>query len=150
MDKGAGLSVGGISKIASSNKKITLRDCILECDFFAVCGCLCGQKAFPLIDQSVGKLFSVCSLPLSESIGNLLLPFCNTQILRRHKQRIDLNAICRNIQFPKNSLGSWLLNKPIPEHPFLRRCLESPTLFLISTKSRQLRSVQPFSNRISQ
>ena len=72
MDKGAGLSVGGISKIASSNKKITLRDCILECDFFAVCGCLCGQKAFPLINQSVGKLFSVCSFPLSESIGNLL------------------------------------------------------------------------------
>ena len=101
MDKGAGLSVGGISKIASSNKKITLRDCILECDFFAVCGCLCGQKAFPLIDQSVGKLFSVCSLPLSESIGNLLLPFCNTQILRRHKQRIELNAIFRNIQVSK-------------------------------------------------
>jgi len=55
MDKGAGLSVGGISKIASSNKKITLRDCILECDFFAVCGCLCGPKTFPLIDQSVGQ-----------------------------------------------------------------------------------------------
>ena len=101
MDKGAGLSVGGISKIASSNKKITLRDCILECDFFAVCGCLCGPKTFPLIDQSVRKLFSVCSLPLSESIGNLLLPFCNTQILRRHKQRIELNAIFRNIQVSK-------------------------------------------------
>ena len=67
----------------------------------AVCGCLCGQKAFPLIDQSVGKLFSVCSLPLSESIGNLLRSFCNTQILRRHKERIELNAFFRNIQVSK-------------------------------------------------
>jgi len=100
MDKGAGLSVGGISKIASSNKKITLRDCILECDFFAVCGCSCGPKAFPLIDQSVGKLFSVCSLPLSGSIGNLLLPFCNTQILRRHKTK---NRSKRNL--PKHTVS---------------------------------------------
>ena len=67
-----------------------------------------------------------------------------------HKQRIAPNTICKNGLFFRNSLGSWSLNKPIPEHPFLRRCLETPTVFPINAKSKQLNRFQPFSNRMSQ
>ena len=55
----------------------------------AVCGCLFGQKAFPLKNRSAEKPFSVCSLPLSEGIGNCFPPFRRVQILRRDNQRVS-------------------------------------------------------------
>ena len=57
MDKGAGLSVGGISKIASSNKKITLRNWYSGVRFFH---CLClfmWPKGFPSDRSVCGKAF---------------------------------------------------------------------------------------------
>ena len=57
MDKGAGLSVGGISKIISSNKKITLRNWYSGVWFFY---CLClfmWPKGFPSDRSVCGKAF---------------------------------------------------------------------------------------------
>ena len=74
MDKGAGLSVGGISKIASSNKKITLRNWYSGVRFFHCLWLFMWSKGFPAENARLqGKPFLVYSLPLPAGIGNLFL-----------------------------------------------------------------------------